>query len=195
MFKDFRTWLIIGLVLLVVYLILSRPSAPDPTEITILKQRDKAKQVKIDSLADRNRAILSAYQKDVQSWDSARSVFKTQLNAKQDRQVKIKTVVLQTVDTMPVVKEYLLRQDSIIEDLSKRTNQLEFELSSTTKSLLGIQANMEQELKFTQDQYKIALQEAEVYRKGWRKEQRKTKGWKVAAVAGTVLGIVCGIQL
>lgn len=195
MFKDFRTWLIIGLVLLVVYLILSRPSAPDPTEITTLKQRDQAKQVQFDSVRRLNQSLTDDLQKKTLEAERVQDSLITLVKKKQARQVIIKPVVMAQTDSLPIVREYIARQDSIAEDLSNHIKSLEFELSNTTKTLLSIRANMETEIAFMQDKYKIALQEAEVYRKGWKKEQKKVKLFKVLTVAGTVLGLVGGSQL
>lgn len=193
--KSWQTWLNILLVLAIALLILFWPSNPDPAEITTLKQRDQVKQEQIDSVHSLNQALLTQFQKEILRREQDSASFVARLKAKQARQVIIRPVVMAQVDSLPIVKQFILRSDSIQADLTARVTSLEFELISTTKTLKSITENYENELHFTQDRYKIALEEAEVYRKGWKKEQKKVKLFKVLTVAGTVLGLVGGSQL
>lgn len=193
--KSWQTWLNLILVLTIALMILFWPSKPDPTEITTLQQHDSAKQVQFDSVKRLNQSLTDDLQKKTLEAERVQDSLITLVKKKQARQVIIKPVVMAQTDSLPIVREYIARQDSIAEDLSNHIKSLEFELSNTTKTLLSIRANMETEIAFMQDKYKIALQEAEVYRKGWKKEQRKTKVWKVAAVVLGVGGLMAGSAL
>lgn len=195
MFKDFRTWLIIGLVLLVVYLILSRPSRPQPEQITQLEKVKDSLTREIKSVKANRAVLFDQYVKNVVTSERVQDSLITLVKKKQARQVIIRPVVMAQVDSLPIVKQFILRSDSIQADLTERVTSLEFALTSTTKTLKGITESYENELQFTRDHYKIALEEAEVYRKGWRKEQRKTKVWKVAAVVLGVGGLMVGSAL
>lgn len=185
---DLKFWMIVALTLVVIAQILFRPSRPE-IDISPYKNAIAIADMKIDSLAGRNRELFEGLEKQILRREQDSASFVARLNAKLARQEKIRVVVMQKVDTMEVVKTFILRSDSIQEDLTGRVRSLEFELRNTTKTLLTIRDNFETEIAFMQDKYKIALQEGEVYRKGWRKEQRKTKVWKIATVIAGVGGL------
>lgn len=190
-----QTYLLIAVTIALIISILTRPSNPKPERITQLEKVKDSLTREIKSVQASRSTLMKSYEKDVIISERKQDSLKVLINRKQARQVIIRQVVMTQVDSLPIVKQFILRSDSIQADLTERVTSLEFALISTTKTLKSITENYENELHFTQDRYKIALEEAEVYRKGWKKEQKKVKLFKVLTVAGTVLGLVGGSQL
>lgn len=202
--KDARTWIIIGLAVVVILLLVFRGNNGGPSKEQIEREAQYARQAAIDNVEKTNAvARADSIQKShVEYKDSV----KVALSAKDKRIHTLTTRLTQQrptvqpyLDTIPVLKQFVQTQDSLLQTQDSTIQILRASNYRIAKDFDALSIAMVDERKISEKM----LQDCEANReslkndleKATKKEVRKVKFWKAAAVVGTVGAFLLGAQL
>lgn len=193
--RDVKTWLIIGLTVVIVLLILFQPSKPDPERqiyidsVKVLQSQKAEISSRFEDL--RVYASNKAISDSVQLRAQEREITRLKVKASQARTPKVDTLILDN----PELKVFVEAQDSVIHQQSV--------LIDTLKNQLRFERNVREQLvalHYDSDKISASLQELSEQRivtleKDLKKERRK--GWflKAVAIVGSVAAFIGGSQL
>lgn len=198
MFKDIRTWLIIGMALIISLLIIFRPqNEPDTEKIQALEMGIAHDKLKIKELEDKNKLESAAHVQEVtQTRDTLKRV---QTHAgKLERslaRIRANPVIIQAVDDIQVLGEAFSTYDSLLEskdDQIELQGRLIVSLEDENKRITG---NFMERLEFSEQNFIAQKAISDSYKKDLRKERRTNRLLKAGAVLLGVGGFFLGSQL
>lgn len=190
---DIKTWLILGLLVVIVLLILFQPSKPDKQDTRkydSLIRVAQAGEAKAKELAELRKA------------DSLRSV-----ESKKEYEVKVKKlegrisdlkanpVIVKIREEVKEVDDLIIAYDSANRVKDDRIAELSGELYDCQKMASNAEENFQATLQAQHGANAELVEDNQELKKDLRKERRKGRGWKALAVVGTVLGFIGGSQL
>ena len=191
---DLKLWLIIGLVVLVIILILTRPNH-EPADNSIYHREINSQNIQIKTLEAHNRALLDSIKSDSLEDVKEKEAFTARLNVLNKRIVITRPIIMHQVDTLPQVKAFIADQDSVIMLQSVRIAGLEFLQMKLELNTQAIYANFEESLKLERQKFALAEKQIVDLEKQNRKERRKGKLKSILLPVAAGLGLILGVAL
>lgn len=192
--KNVQTWVIIGLVVLLVISILTRPTK-EITDLTPYRTALAIADHQIDSLTKSNRATIKRIQEDSilqaeekQAYQKSITGLQARLRNKRDR---IDTLILES----PALQEYVATADSVISFQSARIDSLEIDKAELRVDIRAITENFLKQIEQHESKLKATEQLADAYKRDSRKSKRANRWAKAGAVVLGVGGFLLGSQL
>lgn len=185
--KSIQTWVIIGLTIVVIILILTRPTK-EITDLEPYRIQVAIAQQQIDSLKGGNKKLARKIAEDSILRAEEAVAHKEDAKKKNATIAKLKAnpTIIMIRDSIPVVDSLIVAQDSLIESQGIRIIVLEGDVKTLGIDLARVTDNFEAQIKAHESKLKSTEQLADAYKKENRKERRKVKVWRVATVLGTV---------
>jgi hypothetical protein len=187
--KDARTWIIIGLVIVIALLILFSPSKPiDQIDNQAFKDRIETLRWE-KSLKD---AQLKAIIKESEDNDSTTKV---ELRAK-DKEISLlkaklskqRPVIQPIIDSIPELKAFIATQDSVILVTEQRADNLQMALTSQLETIRDLRTLIIDKDRISNEMFVTCSQQLDKADRLANKEhKRKTFFKKLAGVLGIIV--------
>lgn len=181
-----RDWIILALTLVIIVLILTRPTAHDDNKAAYLDSLRFLKAKERDIRLQETRIIQTS--KDRAKSDSLKLAHQeSKIQALQNRSVKTRVVVQHVIDTIPALKVFVAQQDSIITEQHEVIDTLKASVIFQRKLFVDLVLNHEAErdiskrIESEQDK-RIASLEKQV------KRTKRGNRWLKAGIIGAAVG-------
>lgn len=192
--KYFRTWLIIGLAVVVILMLLFDKD-PDPVNTQPWKDTIALKDFQIQELNLQNQALLIDLREDSVRQAKEKQSFLSEINRLSKRRDTSRPQVQPLIDSIPPLKAFIETQDSIILTQAIRIDTLESNLSNLRIDLNEITTNFQEQLKLSQEKFEAQGEILKLSMKENKKIRRANLWAKVGAVALGIGGFFLGSQL
>jgi hypothetical protein len=192
---DVKTYLILGLALVVILLLLFDKD-PEPYDTTAFKNTISQKEARIQELQLEFATIAKKIKSDsLQALESKR-VYEIKVKDLNSTVAKLKAnpKVVEILRDNPIVDSLVVAQDSVIQIQGHRIVGLEHQYWKLSFNVEAITLNCENQLALHAERFEAQKQLSSTYQKQNRRLRRGNKLLKVGVVLGTVGAFLLGAK-
>lgn len=192
---TFLHWLVVGLLVVVIYLILSRPNRANSPQLELALDSIERITQQNQILAMQGKTLETRLAQTSIKFRDDSIAFKSKISALEKTSAQKREKVITIIQDNPDLSDFVVSADNVIATLKQRVDTLEANLKFQKQlynNLIIIQGKEWVNMNKIVAQKDVIIKDQE---KTIRKRNRGNKALKTLAIIGTIGGIIGGSQL